>query len=193
MTQVASNPVEATAAVPEQGAGDAARLARPPLFDAGWLLLIPGIVIIALMVLLPAAEDRNRARFYRDRAQLVEQHSQARLVNHAEYLAALKRGDEAVLRAQAAVQLNKVPRGEHLLMPDGAVRAGNAAPTTKVDIRTLEANVYDRLEPPTLTLSEYHREYSTLEQLAMGERSRLWMIGLGAFLIFAGLLPAARR
>jgi len=56
----------------------------PPLFDAGWLLLVPGIVIVALMVLLPAVEDLERARFYRDRARLAEQHAQARLANHDE-------------------------------------------------------------------------------------------------------------
>lgn len=152
---------------------------RPGLFDAGWLLLIPGILIVATMVILPAMEDRERARFYRDRAVLVEQHSQARLANHAEYLAALKRGDEGLLKSLAAVQLNKVPQGMALLTPGE-------------DLSRTSAAVFDRLEPPQLMLNEYHREYSTLEKIALGERSRLWAMGLGALLIFAGLLPATR-
>ena len=152
---------------------------RPGLFDAGWLLLIPGILIVATMVILPAMEDRERARFYRDRALLVEQHSQARLANHAEYLAALKRGDEGLLKSLAAVQLNKVPQGMALLTPGE-------------DLSRTSAAVFDRLEPPQLMLNEYHREYSTLEKIALGERSRLWAMGLGALLIFAGLLPATR-
>lgn len=185
MTDPGTTNVHSAPAPPPQrapGAGGGAAAARrwvPPLFDAGWLLLVPGIVIVALMVLLPAVEDLERARFYRDRARLAEQHAQARLANHDEYLAALKRGDEGVIRSLAATQLNKAPAGMQLLRPEG-------------EISTESAAIYDRLEPPALVLNEYRRSYSTLEKLALGERTRLWGIGLGALLIFAGLLPGSR-
>jgi hypothetical protein len=75
--------------------------------------------------------------------------------------------------------LNKAPAGMQLLRPEG-------------EISTESAAIYDRLEPPALVLNEYRRSYSTLEKLALGERTRLWGIGLGALLIFAGLLPGSR-
>jgi len=152
---------------------------RAPPFDIGWLLLIPGIVLIAMALLLPAQEERDKSRFFRDRALASEQHSQTRLAYHHDFLGRLKGGDEATLRALVPVQLNQAPAGTELLIPDG-------------DLAGTRASLIDRLEPRPLVLNQYSREYSWLQELAMDQRKRLYLLLAGAGLVFAGLLPATR-
>jgi hypothetical protein len=167
---------------PEEAAADTRPAARAwlPRFDPGWLLLVPGIVIIGLALVLPAIEDRDRAAFYRDRAQAIEQHGQTRLANHDAYVRALRSGDPATIKALAALQLNQAPAGTELLVPTG-------------DVAGTRASVLERLEPPALVVEEYSREYSTLQRWAMNDRHRLWMLVAGAALVFIGMLPATRR
>ena len=153
---------------------------RKPLLDAGWLLLIPGIALVGFTLILPAIDDLEAARFYRDRLQLVEQHRDQRLGHYTQYLQNVQSGDPQTVLSLAAVNLNKAPEGMALMVPAG-------------DISHKSASVFEALEPPTPKLPERHREYSTLERLSRDPSSRVWLMLAGATLIFLGVLPASRR
>lgn len=149
------------------------------LVDPGWLFLLVGAAVLAATVLIPAAEDLEEARWLRDRALAVEAHREARLARYGEYLAALEAREPSLVLSLAASQLNEVPRGM-------AAMPGFESPMTA------SASVFPALEPPALRLPERVRAESTLSRLAMGERSRLWLIAGGAMCVLLGLLPGRR-
>jgi len=174
-------------AAPHTIADDASALpaaARPPfrapLLDAGWLLLIPGIVLVAFTLILPAIDDREAARFYRDRLSLVEQHRDARTGNYTRYLESVQNGDAQTVLSLAAVSLNKAPEGMTLMVPAG-------------EIARKSASVFEALEPPAPQLPDRVKDYSTLERLSRDPKSRIWLLIAGATLIFLGVLPPSRR
>lgn len=151
------------------------RVFKRPLLDAGWLFLIPGLVLIAMTVLLPAIEDLEKARFYQQRLALLEQHRLMRLQNYTDYLKLIQQGDESTILSLAAVQLNKAPEGKALLLPAG-------------ELSSRSADVFARLEPPPMVLPEWKKNRSTLENLAHDSESRVWVMLVGATLVLLGLL-----
>lgn len=150
-----------------------------PLFDPGWLFLVAGVVLMAFTLLIPAFDDVETARHNLRRMQAVEGHRLDRLTNYHRYLEALDRGDEALVLSLAAIQLNKAPVGRALLVPGG-------------DIAKRSASVFGGLEPPPLVLPERLVQRSTLETWAMGDRSRLLLIGFAGLCLLIGILPPSR-
>lgn len=155
------------------------QLPRKPLIslDAGWLFLLPGLVVLAATIVIPALDDVADAKWKRDRVLAIEKHRLERLQNYIDYLDAVDRGDESVVLSLAASQLNMVPEeAAPLTPPEDPGRAG--------------ASVYPELEPTPLVLRESPpmRERSLMARLATGERSRLWMIVAGAVCVLIGLL-----
>lgn len=153
---------------------------RRPLLDPGWLLLIPGIVLVGFTLILPAIDDLEAARFYRDRLALVEDHRNQRIDHYSKYLQAVQSGDPQTVLSLAAVNLNKAPQGMSLMVPAG-------------DVSRKTASVFDALEPAPPVLPERRKDYSTLERLSRDPSSRIWLMLAGATLIFLGVLPPARR
>jgi hypothetical protein len=153
---------------------------RKPLLDAGWLLLLPGIVLLAFTLILPAMDDLDAAKFYRDRLALVEEHRNQRIDHYQKYLDSVQKGDPQTVLSLAAVNLNKAPEGMSLMVPAG-------------DVSHKSASVFDALEPAPPVLPERHRQYSTLERLSRDPSSRIWLMLAGATLIFLGVLPPARK
>jgi ABC-type sugar transport system permease subunit len=151
------------------------RVFKRPLLDAGWLFLVPGLVLIAMTVLLPALEDLEKARFYQQRLALLEQHRLMRLQNYTDYLKLIQQGDESTILSLAAVQLNKAPEGKALLLPAG-------------ELASRSADVFARLEPPPMVLPEWRKNRSTMENLAHDSESRVWVMLVGATLVLLGLL-----
>lgn len=155
---------------------------RKPLvaIDAGWLFLLSGLTILSATVLIPAYDDLAEARWQRDRAVAIERHRLERLDRYGAYLDAVQRGEESVVLALAAEQLNKVPVGWRPLTPvaDPGLRG---------------ASVFPALEPPPLRVEPREKTDSMLARLAMGERSRLWMLVGGAMSVLLGVLPPATR
>lgn len=152
---------------------------RKPLLDAGWLLLIPGLVLVGFTLLLPAIDDLNAARFYRDRLAVVEQHRGQRIEHYTKYLDSVQKGDPQTVYSLAAVNLNMAPEGMALMVPAG-------------DIAHKSASVFEALEPPAPKLPERTVSYSTLERLSIDPKSRIWLMLAGATLIFLGILPPSR-
>jgi hypothetical protein len=165
--------------VPGAGVGDD-RPRRGALFDPGWLFLIAGVVILSATILLPARQDLAEAEFYRDRVEAVLDHRHQRLARYREYMLALERGDERLIRSLAAMQLNLAPVNQALLVPVG-------------EIAQRSASVFASLEPPPLRLPERVEAPSLLEQWATDQRARLWLIAGGALCVLIGLLPMARE
>ncbi|MBX9737384.1 MAG: hypothetical protein K2X32_10710, partial [Phycisphaerales bacterium] len=71
----------------------AAPARRGPLIDAGWLFLISGVALISFTVIIPAYNDLQDARFYRERMRLAEDHRELRLSRYQESQSALNRAD----------------------------------------------------------------------------------------------------
>lgn len=156
---------------------------RTPLFspDAGWLFLLPGLAILAAAVLIPAYDDLQEANWARDRAAAVEKHRLERIDRYGTYLDALEREDPSVVTSLAASQLNMVPETFEPIAP----------PT---DPGQLNASVFPLLEPDAFSDPELppKRNRSTLERLATGSSTRLWLIAGGALCVIIGLMPPSR-
>lgn len=158
--------------------GDAARKPLIPL-DTGWLFLLPGLIVLAATVIIPARDDVRDAQWKRDRVLAIEKHRLQRIQNYSDYLDALDRGDESVALSLVATQLNMVPEEAERLNPPP-------------DPSRVTASVFPDLEPAPLTIPDKPppEERSLLSRLATGERSRLWMIVGGAICVLVGLLTS---
>ncbi|HYD00528.1 MAG TPA: hypothetical protein VEB22_04820, partial [Phycisphaerales bacterium] len=144
----------------------------------------PGIALVGFTLIVPAIDDLDAARFYRDRLTLVEQHRDHRLGNYSQYLQAVQSGDPQTIRSLAAVSLNKTPDS-----PDASL----ALMVPAGDIARKSASVFEALEPPAPLLPERVKDPSTLERLSADPKSRIWLLIAGATLIFLGILPAAKQ
>lgn len=153
------------------------------MIDPGWLFLLSGLALIGATVLIPAQADLEDARWLRDRALLIEQHREERIRNYEDYLGALRRMEPALVLSLTQVQLNQLPEGKAIIPGTAETHSANAS-------------VFPPLEPGTLRMDDRRvqaEDRSMLSRLAMGERSRLWVLGLGAACILFGLLPVSRR
>ncbi|MEK6702164.1 MAG: hypothetical protein AABZ53_07870 [Planctomycetota bacterium] len=158
--------------------------AQPPArtrvaFDPGWLFLLAGLALLVSTALIPAVDDLGRARWLRDRALVIEQHRVNRVTRHEEYLEALKSKDQGLLLTLAATQLNQIPTDRDPL-------------AEVTDSKGAGASVFPALEPDALPLPTEHKVHSLLHHFATGERTRLWMIGIGAVMVLIGLLPQSK-
>ncbi|MEZ6243931.1 MAG: hypothetical protein R3B57_12915 [Phycisphaerales bacterium] len=151
---------------------------KGPVLDAGWLLLLSGVMLLAAALLIPASDDLADARWRRDRALAVERGVLDRLERHEAFLAALERGDPVLLDSLAETQLNLVRAGRE------PVAIGPRTPAA--------AGPLASLEPPATELPERVRVDSTLAGWATDETGRLWLIAAGAALVMVGLLPPSR-
>lgn len=151
----------------------------PVVIDPGWLFLLAGLGLLAATVLVPAAEDRARAAWHRDRALAVEAHRQARLDRYQEYLSALEAGEPSLVLALAEKQLNQIP-ADRALVPGERSTANDGA------------SVFVSLEPPPLVLPEYTAGDSMLARWTRGGMSRVLLLAGGAICVLLGLLPASR-
>lgn len=151
----------------------------PPLFrfDPGWLLVISGLALMASAVLIPAMNDLAEAEWRRNQAIALEQYRAERLVNYSDYLDAVATGQRTVVVSLVATQLNRIPADRDLLL-------------VEVDPRGMsEASVFGPLEPEFRPVPPPARPASTLQRLASGEVTRLWLFSIGATCLLVGLLP----
>lgn len=152
------------------------RTSSEPIFDAGWLFLIAGLMLIASGVMIPATRSLDRAHWRRDRVLLTEMHRLHRLTRHEAYLGAILDEQDAVVYQLAATQL-------------GLVRDGTQVVELVHDGPTARTSVFASLEPSMIELPAFTECGSRLARLANGDLSRLWMLACGAMLVLIGLLP----
>jgi hypothetical protein len=170
--------------------GDRAPIA---LLDPGWLFVLAGIGVVAAAILIPAAGDLAEVQVQRDRALAIEDHKLARRSSYEDYLAALKREEPALVLALAASQLNQIPKNRSVIpettIPHRGGLGGGAAGLGGVT----DASVFGALEPALARLPERQTVDSLLERWTGSDTIRPWLMGLGVFSLFIGLLPPATR
>lgn len=149
---------------------------RPALLDPGWLFLIAGLALLIATVLIPAYTDLAEARHRRDTALAVESRALDRMQRHAEYLEALRRGDERLALSLAARHLSMIPEGRQIVPVPGETLTG-------------DLNPFSELEPPPLDPPSLNLPDSLLQRWTTDDRARLWLLALGAISVLVGLLP----
>jgi hypothetical protein len=153
-----------------------------PLFnpDPGYLFILAGLVLAGAVALVPAVDDRDAARHYRDKALALESFRASTLARHARYLDALQSRDEVLVRSLTVARRNAAPPDRALLVAPPAVGLG----ATSVLAR-LEGDY--RPPPPHETVD------SRLQRLATNPTARLALFACAAMAILYGLLPPATR
>jgi hypothetical protein len=150
-----------------------------PFFDPGWLFLLAGLALLGSLVIIPAYEDVAQARFRRDLVLAIEKHRENRMSRYEEFIGAVDNREPSLLVSLAESQLNQIPTDR------GALPfAGNDGKPN--------ASVFPSLEPEPLVLPERTRNISRLEELTTGERSRPFVLLVGAICVLLGLLPTTR-
>lgn len=144
------------------------------LFDPGWLFLLAGMAALAAAALIPAQEKLDEIRWQVTRMEAVEGSHAERLHRYERYLEALKEQDPALARSLAASQLNLAPADRVPLAP------GTSLPS---------ASVFDALEPGPVVLPAREKRRSRLAALAMGHKTRPWVVAGGMLAIVIGLMP----
>ncbi|MEZ6317209.1 MAG: hypothetical protein R3B49_00445 [Phycisphaerales bacterium] len=144
---------------------------------AGWLIFAAGVAMLLSAVLIPAQDDLAEARWRRDQALALETHALDRIDRHERYLAAIDKGDPAVLTSLAGAQLGLIPAGQTALIAPG---------------RPPDVDLFGAIEPPPPTMRDRPRIGSTLERITTDPHLRLWVIAGSTVAILIGLLPPAR-
>ena len=144
--------------------------------DTGWPFLFCALLLLSCTVLIPAFENLDYVRWQRDRALALEAHRFDRTMAYERYLAALDRQDPDLVRALTLTQLNAVPETRTVLVPVSL---------------TGPASIFADLEPNRVRLPERVETRSILKSLTTSDRTRPWLIGFGAVLLFIGLTPPA--
>lgn len=149
------------------------------ILDPGWLFVVSGLAILACLVLIPAKDDLDEARWKRDQALAVETHRSQRLANYHSYLKAVEEGQKPLVMALAASQLNQIP-------------ADRSPIPGLTETKHADASVFGALEPEPLVLKDRPQAASLLHTLCTDPKLRLWTLAVGAITLMLGLLPASR-
>ncbi|TVS08839.1 MAG: hypothetical protein EA423_00760, partial [Phycisphaerales bacterium] len=152
-------------------------LARTIPWIPGWLFLLAGLGLVGAAILVPAEDRLLEATWRRDRAHAMVEHREQRLERYRTYLAAIERGDEAVVRSLARSQLNLV-----------SLDREQAEPLPEQH----DISIFERIEPAPPTPPKRRRADSKLLRWSTDETGRLWLIACGSVAILMGLLPPTR-
>lgn len=180
------------------------RSQRTPLirWDLGWLLLPPGLALLGAVMLAPAWSELAETRRARDAELAREQWTRDRLERYEAFVAAYDAGDPDLMDRLRIAQLNTLPDGRSPL--PGLEPGSYAATEPALGPDGLPAaDVFAWLEPPppesALSPGTSGPEAGSTASLAerwadsvAGLGPRLWLIGLGGGLTFAGLLIGLR-
>jgi len=142
-------------------------------FDAGWMYIIAGLLVIAMATLIPARRDLHELRTQQSELDAKERYAFDRLAAYARFLDHWEQADDALLIRLAGSQLNRRPEGDRPI-----VLVDNAS-TAVTD--WIEASV--RFEKP----APQPWPQSILSRLTAG-RGQLWLLAGGALAVFIGLV-----
>ena len=146
-----------------------------PRFDPGWLYVLPGAVVVAATVVVPAQDDLAKAEWRVAQARAVEEHRAQRIRNYSAYMDAVECRDETVVLELAATQLNLAPAGKTPL------------PTaTDASRMSFNASIFPTLEPPPPAMPELRLPDTLLRRLTTNDHTRLWLVAACAISPAAG-------
>jgi len=140
------------------------------------LFLIAGVALLSATVLIPAQRDLDEAQWHAQRAVAVERYRTDRLERYSAFRDALDRRDTPLVLGLLQTQLHLSPVDRTPLVD----MAGGGS---------LSGSVFARIEPRFEPIAAPEPMRSALGRLATGERSRLWLVVIGAVLMLVGLLP----
>ena len=141
-------------------------------FDTGWPFVVAGLALLVSALLIPAQRElhdlKGLVQYHRAR----EQQAFERLAAYDRFLQDLSASDDRVLRRLAASQLNlKLAGAESLML---------ASSMNDTVVEWIDASV------PLEVAAAVPAPDTLLSRLATGPR-RLWILGIGTFLMFIGL------
>lgn len=143
---------------------------------SGWMFLTAGLTLLAVMVLLPPADDLARLQHQRDELAHRERAALDRLRSYATFLDAVESEDADLVRRLAAAQLNRIP--------------ANAQPVSLIG-SNLDASFVSWIEAtvPQLALVGARPDRDTWLRRMAGQRYRMWCVSGAMVLMLIGLLP----
>jgi len=142
-------------------------------FDAGWLFVAAGLVLILAAAVVPSERQLHSLRSQLDELKHAERSNDAIISAYARFVSDLDGRDPSLVRRLAASQLNVIPRGETPLLMASSVNAS----TSEWIEATADVEPFEPQPPPDTLLARW-----------TSGRGRLWAIGAGGFLVFAGLM-----
>lgn len=145
-------------------------------FDSGWLFLIPGALLIMCAVLIPSSDDLVELRYRQAQLSAREVEVLGMLEGYASFLDAVDENDPELVRRLAVAQFNLVPDFSEPVAMIGLERDASIDLWIQQTMPTAPRVSREQLKP------------SRLRHLCTGP-ARLWIVGLGACLVFFGLLP----
>ncbi len=142
----------------------------------GWLYLVSGLVLTVAAIVLPAHQDlavlkEKRVAIVEDTADLQHQ-----IIVHQMFLDDLGQQDVALHDRMVQMQFNQSPSGTPVVID----RAASKTPLDWVAQRARRDRAVQLDQP----------RQSILSKMTTG-RNRLWLAGVGVFVIFIGLITSA--
>ena len=150
-----------------------------PLFrvDPGWLFVIAGLAFIVAGVLIPAQRELHDLEQKLAVHRAFEKRTAKQIEAYESFLEQINAAtpDEALVRRLAASQLNRMPKDAVPLLE---------SPTLNDTVpEWIEASVDVKIPTPVPNPD------TILSRLATGPK-RIWVLAMGAFLVFVGLMLA---
>ncbi len=148
-----------------------------PLFrvDPGWLFVIAGLAFIVAGVLIPAQRELHDLEQKLAVHRAFEKRTAKQIEAYESFLTQINAADEALVRRLAASQLNRMPKDAVPLLE---------SPTLNDTVpEWIEASVDVKIPTPVPNPD------TILSRLATGPK-RIWVLAMGAFLVFVGLMLA---
>ena len=147
-------------------------------FDVGWLYLLCGLVLTTVAIILPAHHDLDALLAKKETIISNADDLAYRVEVYTSFLEDATSGDPAFQQRLIEMQFNQSPAGS-------AVVIDTSAPNTPL------AWIVERAKR-TKIVSMHTVQASLLSQFAEGE-GRLWILGLGVFALFVGLVSVPAR
>jgi hypothetical protein len=146
--------------------------------DSGWLYLLSGLALLALVILLPAQDDLANLRWQEQRLAAGLEREQQRLRRYGEFIQAVDLEEPTVVRRLVGANLN---------LGDPQRR------TVLMRVSPNRGDVSSWIEPQPVQLERPLRPATLLRRLLARDGLRPWLLAGASLCIFIGLLPPVRE
>ncbi len=150
---------------------------RRALVDSGWLYLLSGLAMLAMVVLLPARDDLADLHWQEKRLEAGVAREHQRLQRYGEFIRAVDLEEPVVVERLVGANLNLGdPNRKAVLL--------------RVDQN--QGDVFSWIEPKPVRMEQPARPSTLLRRLLARPGLRPWLLAGAAMCIFIGLLPPVR-
>jgi len=147
-------------------------------FDVGWVYLLCGLILTTVAIILPAHHNLDALLAKKETIISNADDLAYRVEVYTSFLQDATSGDPAFQQRLTEMQFNQSPAGD-------AIVIDTSAPSTPLAWVAQRAK---RMK--TVSMKTVHA--SLLSQFVEGE-GRLWLLGLGVFALFVGLVSVPAR